>query len=87
MQEVTAGTTAGNAIRDLDSLTIPESLTSLVSETETALQAVADVDLEAVCGPVLKEIKDTNKCSTALGTRYGAYNQLDEVLDKWGPYL
>jgi hypothetical protein len=87
MQEVTAGTSAGNAIRDLDALTIPDSLTSLVSETETALQAVADVDLEAVCGPVLEEIKDTRKCSRALGTRYGAYQDLDEVLDKWGPYL
>lgn len=87
MEEVTAGTNAGNAIRDLDALTVPDTLTSLVDETETALQAVADVDLESVCGPVMTEIKDSGKCDRALGTRFWAYSQLDKALDKWSPYL
>lgn len=87
MEEVTAGTTAANAIRDLDTLTIPDTMTSLVDETETALQAVADVDLESVCGPVMSEIKDSGKCNRALGTRFWAYSQLEQALDKWSPYL
>ncbi|MGH8894421.1 MAG: hypothetical protein ACRDWY_14120 [Actinomycetes bacterium] len=86
-REVTAGMTAQTAIRDLDALTMPDSLTSLVSETEAALQAAADVDLESLCGPPMSEIKDSRKCDRALGTRMWAHQQLDTALDKWSPYL
>ena len=86
-RETTAGVTVQTAIRDLDALTIPDTLASLVSESEAALNAVADVDLEALCGPALSEIKDSRECDRALGTRMIAYDQLETALDKWSPYL
>lgn len=87
MREVTAGYTSQTTIESLAELNVPDSMTSLVDETNAALQSVVDVELEAVCGEATEGPKDTKACDRALGERMGAYNSLERVLDKWGPYL
>ncbi|WP_404380602.1 hypothetical protein LL946_11060 [Knoellia locipacati] len=82
----TAGITAQLAMRDLGELTVPTSMTGLVETTTAALQQVADVDLEAVCGAD-SEPADSPECSEALGQRMWAYHSLEKALDMWSPYL
>lgn len=86
-REVTMGITARNAIRDLNALDVPSSMAPLVEETTRALQAVADVDLEAACGPPMDRPNTTDECSLALGERFVLYGLLESALDKWRPYL
>lgn len=85
-EEVTAGTSAKNALRDLDALSIPPSLEPLVDETKRSLTSLADVDLETHCGPSFQDIKQTPECDKALGAAMTAYFTLGGALDKWGPY-
>jgi hypothetical protein len=87
MREVTVGITAQNAIEALARLKVPGSMTSLVNETTTALDSVAYLQLEAVCGDALDGPQDTKACNGALGQRMSAYTTLKTVLDKWSPYL
>lgn len=84
--EVTAGVRAKIAIRDLDALTIPDSLVPLVDETKQALQMLVDADLEAACGDSMTP-NHSKDCDEMLGTRFGSYTVLERVLDKWSPYL
>lgn len=86
-REVTAGMTAQTALRELDELNVPESMSPLVAETQVALEDVADTDLESECGPPMSEIKESRRCDRALGSRMGAYQRLESVLDRWSPYL
>lgn len=85
--EITIGLTAASALEELAAMSAPDSMTALVDETTAALQGVAGVDLETVCGPAMSEIRGDKKCRTALGTRMWAYDDLDTALDRWSPYL
>lgn len=84
--EVTAGVRAEIAIRDLNALTIPDSLVPLVDETKQALQMLVDADLEAACGDSMTP-NQSKDCDETLGARFGSYTVLERVLDKWSPYL
>lgn len=86
-REVTAGLTAQTALRDLEHLNAPPSMTTLVETTTEALQQMADVDLEAVCGPAPSEPNGTKLCNEAMGQRMWGYNRLEKALDMWTPYL
>lgn len=87
MGELTMGVSASGAIRELNSLDVPGSMSDLVEETVRILQAVADVDLEGACGPAFSTPVDTQECSDALGSRNVLYGLLGTTLDKWRPYL
>jgi hypothetical protein len=87
MRETTIGYTAQTAMESLADLNVPDSMSSLVDETNMALQNVVDVDLEPVCGEATEGPNDSKPCDRALGQRMGAYSSLENVLDKWGPYL
>ena len=84
--ELTAGTTAKIAVRDLGALTIPASMRSLVDETVRILKDLAATDLEGACGPAMSKPSNTDKCNSELGTRMIQYQALGIVLDKWRPY-
>ena len=85
--ELTMGVSASHAIRGLNSLDVPGSMSGLVEETIGVLQAVADIDLEGACGPAFSTPADTQECSDALGSRFVHYGLLGTTLDKWRPYL
>ncbi len=86
-KELTAGVTAETAVRDLQALDVPPSMEGLVDETVAALQMLVDADLENACGPAMSEPKDSEACSSALGTRSMGYQLLTSALDKWKPYF
>lgn len=86
IQEKTMGVTAQIVIRDLGKLEIPPSMAELVGDTNVQLQAIADIDLELLCGS--EDVpSDAAECTEALGSRNFVYGVLDGTLDKWSPYL
>lgn len=87
MRETTISYTTETAAAELAELTPPSSMVSLVDETNAALAAVYDIDLEGVCGDPVVGPNDAKKCSTTLGQRMWAYSQLENALDQWSPYL
>lgn len=87
MTESTIGLTTETAAAELDALTPPGSMTALIDETDAALAAVYDIDLEGACGDPVIGPNDSKKCSTTLGQRMWAYSQLETALDQWSPYL
>lgn len=87
MRETTISYTTETAAAEMAELTPPSSMAALVDETNTALAAVYDIDLEGVCGDPVVGPNDTKKCSTTLGERMWAYSQLETALDQWSPYL
>lgn len=86
LTEQTIGNTASIVIRDWEKLVIPESMASLVSETEAVLQDIADIDLRAACGTDAIP-SSSDECSSALGSRNIMYGLLESKLNAWKPYL
>lgn len=85
--EITAGQEAERAATDLATLEIPPALTDLVAETERALDAIADVDIERACGAPMRIPRSNDSCSTAHAERMAAYGDITTILDRWKPYL
>lgn len=85
--EITIGLEAGTTGNDLGEHTPPDSMIELVDETRAVLTTIADIDLETECGPMSEPPPDTEECNLALGQRVLAYQDLESVLDSWGPYL
>lgn len=85
-REQTIGLTTQIVMRDWGELDIPASMQSLVDETSSVLQLIADVDLPAICGDG-NVPAETDECNKALGSRSFNYTMLESKLDAWGPYL
>lgn len=85
--ELTIGVTTQQAADELAGMTPPASMEDLVEDTIAALEAVAATDLEAICGDAIEGRTDSPACSDAIGTRMWSYQELEEALDAWRPYL
>ncbi|WP_167131914.1 hypothetical protein [Paramicrobacterium chengjingii] len=86
LKEQTIVTTAQLVTGDLADLEIPESMSSLVTNTTNVLESIGDVDLTSVCGDG-DVPAETDECNSALGTLNALYMQLDSTLNSWSPYL
>lgn len=86
-REITMGLTAASAVEDLEALDVPVSMSDLVASTSSTLSAIADIDLESVCGPAMELPSDSKQCRNALGERNTQYTLLKNDLAAWGPYL
>ncbi|TQO23770.1 hypothetical protein [Paramicrobacterium agarici] len=86
LKEQTIVTTAQLVVSDLEALDIPESMSSLVTNTTNVLTSIGEVDLVGVCGE--DDVPaDTDECTDTIGTLNGLYMQLDSTLNSWSPYL
>ncbi len=86
LRERTASTTAQLALSDLEALNVPASMEALVSKTRSALEPIANAELEEACGSEEWPI-ETEECSNALGANFSSFNALTKTLDAWKPYL
>jgi len=85
--EITLGLSSSTTAKKLRTLTPPDSMRSLVTQTITALENVSAIDLEKQCGPAMTKPAGTPTCNAALGSRYSAYQQLKGVLASWSPFV
>lgn len=85
--EISLGMSSSTTAKKLRTLTPPESMRSLVTETITALENVSAIDLETQCGPAFTKPAETSTCNAAMGSRYSAYQRLKGVLASWSPYV
>ncbi|MBS0231740.1 MAG: hypothetical protein JSS52_11365 [Proteobacteria bacterium] len=85
-REQTIGTTAQLVLRDWSKLKIPASMSSIVGSTSKTLQAIAAIDLKAVCGEGSLPA-ETPECTSAIGSRNFLYTTLKGQLAAWSPYL
>lgn len=72
--------------RDWSEMDIPASMTGLVLDTTGVLHEIGSVDLTGACGEDLFP-NDSESCTSALGTLYTHYLELESQLDAWAPYL
>lgn len=85
-REQTIGITAGLVLRDLRDLNVPNSMESLVADTDDVLTSISGTDLTSLCGDDGWQDAGPD-CTAALGDRYAAYTRLDSQLAAWSPYL
>jgi hypothetical protein len=84
--EETIGITAGLVSRDLRKLNVPDSMQTLVTDTDTILSKINLVDVKSLCGDDGWNNAGPD-CNSALAERYSLYTQLESKLDAWSPYL
>jgi hypothetical protein len=83
--EVKMGMTTEQAVQELNGLTIPSSMTSLVDDTTSILTEIGGVGLIAACGA--QPNVDSDKCLTVIQQLNGYYPELSSELDAWDPYM